>query len=126
MNKSASIYQKHLHFLAMEVYKPLMHLGTGFMWSYFSEQPLPYNLGNGNSLQLPHVKSHRFGINSLHFRGSMLWNNIPFSVTNSETLTGFKNKLKTLGNIHCTCVVCLKKCFKLFIFVFPIFYSLLM
>ena len=34
----------------------------------------------------------------------MLWNNLPFSVKNSETLTEFKNKLKALGNIHYTCV----------------------
>ena len=106
MNKSASIHQRHLQFLAIEVYKSLMHLNLGFMWSYFSEKPLPYNFRNGNSVQLPHVKSCRFGINSLCFRGSMLWNNLPFSVKISETLTEFKNKLKTLRNIHCTCVVC--------------------
>ena len=38
MNKSASIHQRHLQFLAIEVYKPLMHLKPGFMWSYFSEK----------------------------------------------------------------------------------------
>ena len=38
----------------------------------------------------------------------------------------FKNKLKTFGNIHCTCVVCRQKCFKLFVFVFTIFYSIFM
>ena len=83
-----------------------MHLNPGFMCSYFSEKSLSYNLRNGNSLQLPHVKSYRFGINSLRFTGSMLWNNLPFSVKNSETLTDFKNKLKTLANIHCACEVC--------------------
>ena len=41
-----------------------MHLNTGSMRPYFSEKPLPYNLRNGNSLQLPHVKLDRFGINS--------------------------------------------------------------
>ena len=82
-----------------------MHLNPGFMWSYFSEKPLPCNLRNGNSLQLPHAKSSRFGINSSRFKESMLWNNPPFSVKNSETLTEFKTKLKTLRNIHCTCIV---------------------
>ena len=76
------------------------------MWSYFSEKPLPYNLRNGYSLQLSHVKSYRFGIDSLCFRVSMLWNNYPVSVKNSETVTEFKNKLKTLGNIYCICIVC--------------------
>ena len=41
-----------------------MHLNPGFMCSYFSEKSLSYNLRNGNSLQLPHVKSYRFRINS--------------------------------------------------------------
>ena len=67
-----------------------MHLNPGFLWSYFSEKPLPYNLRNGNSLKLPQVKSYRFRINSLHFRGGMLWNNLPFSVKNSETLIELK------------------------------------
>ena len=84
-----SIHQRHLQFLAIEVYKSLMHLNLGFMWPHFSEKPLPYNLRNGKSVQLTHVKSYRFGIDSLRFRGSMLWNNLPFSVKNSETLTEF-------------------------------------
>ena len=102
MNKSTSIHQGHLQFLAIEVYKTLIHLNPEFMWSYFSEKPLPYNVRNGNSLQSRHAELYRFGINSLRFRGSRLWNNLPFSVKNSETLTEFKNKL----NIHCTCIVC--------------------
>ena len=91
------------------------------MWSYFSEKPLHCNLRNGNSLQLPLAKSYRFEINYLRFRRSILWNNLPFSVKNSETITEFKNKLKILGNIDCTCVVCQWKCFEFFICVFPIF-----
>ena len=106
MNKSASIHQRHVQFLAIEVYKPLIHLKPGFMWSYFSEKQLLYNIRNGNSLELPHVKSYCFGINLLRFRESTLWNNLPFSVKINETLTELKNKLKTFRNIHCTCVVC--------------------
>ena len=64
MNKSAYIHQRHLQFLAIDVYKSLMHLNTVSMRPHFSEKPLPYNLRNGNSLQLPHVKLDRFGINS--------------------------------------------------------------
>ena len=96
-----------------------MHLKPGFMWSYVSEKPLPYNLRNENSLQLPHVKSYHFGINSLCFREGMSWDNLPFPVKDSETLTEFKNKLKALENIHCTCVVCQQECFKLFICEIP-------
>ena len=76
------------------------------MWSSFEEKPIPKNLRDGSKLVLPQIKSSRFGINSLRFRGSLLWNNLPMSVTNCESLNEFKLELKNLGNIHCTCLVC--------------------
>ena len=35
---------------------------------------MPYNLRDGSNLVLPKTKSSRYGINSLRFRGSFLWN----------------------------------------------------
>ena len=56
-----------------------------FMWSYFNENPIPYDLRKGIKIFLPPVKSFRFGLNSIHFRGSILWNNLPSSIKNSLT-----------------------------------------
>ena len=74
------------------------------MWSYFEEKTMPYNLRHGSKLILPKTKSSRFGNNSL-FRGSLLWNNLPVSLKNQD-LSEFKQELKNLENIHCTCLVC--------------------
>ena len=106
LNKDLSIHQRYFHYLSTEVFKSIMHLNPQFMWSYFEEKPMPYNLGDGNKLVLPITKSLRFGINSLRFRGSLLWNNLPVSVKNCQNLNVFKLELKNLGNIHCTCLVC--------------------
>ena len=38
---------------------------------------MPYNLRDGSKHVLPKTKSSRFGINSLQFGGSLLWNNPP-------------------------------------------------
>ena len=76
------------------------------MWSYFEEKPMPYNLRDGSKLVLPKTKSSRFGINSLRFRGSLLWNNLPMSVKNCQSLNEFKLELKNLRNTHFTCLVC--------------------
>ena len=57
---------------------------------------MPYNLRDGSKLLLPKTKSSRFGINSLRFRGSLLWNNLPVSVKNCQTLNVFKLELKNL------------------------------
>ena len=75
------------------------------MWSYFEEKPMPYNLRDGSKLVLPKTKSSRFGINPLQFRGSLLWNNLSVSVKNCQSLNVFKLELKSLGNIHFTCLV---------------------
>ena len=54
------------------------------MWSYFEKKPMPYNLRDGSKLVLPKTKSSRFGINSLQFRVSLLWNNLPVPFKNCQ------------------------------------------
>ena len=74
MNNDLSIHQRHLRYLAIEVFKSIMHLNPQFMWSYFEEKPMPYNLRDGSKLVLPKTKSSRFGINSLQLEGVSLKN----------------------------------------------------
>ena len=68
INKDVNIHQKHLCILVLEVFKSIK---PEFMWSYFNENTMPYNLRNGNRLLLPPAKFVKFGINSLIFRGSL-------------------------------------------------------
>ena len=100
-----SIHQKHMRYLAIEVYKSLTMLNPGFMWNFSERNHIPYNLRRGDLLLLPPAKSTRFGVNSLAFRGSLLWNNLPPQVKESQTLEEFKNGMKNLRSIHCTCTV---------------------
>ena len=79
LNRSGdiSIYKKHLRYLAIEVYQSLAMLNPGFTWNLFERNHIPYNLRRGGLLLLPPAKSARYGVNSLAFRGSLLWNNLP-------------------------------------------------
>ena len=106
LNNNVSIRQRHLQYLALEVFKSFMHLNPEFMWSYFNENLIPYDLGKRIKVFLAQVKSFRLGLNSIHFRGSILRNNLASLIKNSQTINEFKGKLKNLGNIHCTCGVC--------------------
>ena len=91
-SNDVSIHQRHLRFLAIEVYKSLTNINPEFMWEFL--------------VYLPPARSSRYGINYLTFRGGLLWNNLPSNVKQSHNLEEFKLKLKNLGNIHCTCIVC--------------------
>ena len=75
-----SIHEKHLKHLTIEVYKSLTNLNPEFMWPFFKNKSIPYNLRNGNIYILPPARSSHYGINSVQFRGSLLWNNLPISV----------------------------------------------
>ena len=101
-----SIHEKHLRYLTIEVYKSLIMLNRGFMWNFFERSHIPYNLRRGDLLLLPPAKCTRYGVNSLAFRGSLLLNNLPPRVKESQTLEEFKNRIKNLRSIHCTCTVC--------------------
>ena len=85
-----SVHQRHLRYLAIDVFKSIMHLNPQFMWSYIKEKPMPYNLRDGSKLVLPKTKSSHF-----------------VSLKNCQSLNEFKLELKNQGNIHCTCLVCL-------------------
>ena len=76
------------------------------MWKFFNKNPVLYNLQKGDIVYLPLNRSSCCGINSLGFRGSLLWNSLPSNAKQSHNLEEFKFKLKNLGNIYCLCVVC--------------------
>ena len=76
------------------------------MWHYFNTNPIPYNSRKGNRLLIPPAKSVNFGTNLVTFRGSLLWNNLPLRLQNSQTIDDFKSDLKNLRKIHRTCIAC--------------------
>ena len=63
------------------------------MWNFFERNHIPYNLRQGDLLLLLPARSTRYDVNSLAFRGSLLWNNLSSQVNKSRTLGEFKNKL---------------------------------
>ena len=105
-NNEVSIYQKHLGALATEIYKSLADINPDFIKPYFIIKEMPYNLRNGCALKLPSANSMYYGINSVLFRACLMWNRLPGSVKQSQSLLEFKSKCKTLRNIICTCTIC--------------------
>ena len=100
------IHQKHLKHLAVEIYKSLANLNPEFMWPFFKNKSISYNLRNGNICILLLARSSHYGINSVQFRGSLLWNSLLILVKESVSVKEFKQKLNHVQKIHCSCVAC--------------------
>ena len=105
-SNSVSIHQRHLRFLVTEIFKSISQINPEFMWSFFKPKKLSYNLRKGPILNLPRTQSTYYGTNAIHFRGSLIWNNLPAKVKSSNSIFEFKTKIKNLRNIDCECLIC--------------------
>ena len=95
LNETVSVHQRHLRFLVTEVYKSTSYLNPKFYVLFlYSCKEIPYNLRKGQVLSLPPVRSAYYGTNSVHFRGSLIWNNLPGYIKSSRSVCEFKNNIK--------------------------------
>ena len=105
-NNEVSIHQKQLRILATEVFKSLADINPDFMKLYFTIKEIPNCLRNGNFLKILSTHSKRYGTNSVVFRACLVWNKLPLSVKQSQSLIEFKSKIKALKKINCSCKIC--------------------
>ena len=89
-----------------DTYVSLNNLNAEFIWSHFVFKNMTYNIRNGPLLRLPSAKSTSYVINSVLFRACLLWNSLPQSVKYSVSIAELKTKMKNLGNIDCSCILC--------------------
>ena len=90
LNNELSIHQKQLRILATEVFKSLADLNPDFMKSYLTIKEMPYCLRNGNFLKIASARSTRYGTNLILFPACLVWNKLPRSVKESQSLIEFK------------------------------------
>ena len=102
LDDNCSIHQKHLQLLMLEVYKSLNHYSPELLWDLFCRKQQPYNLRNQILIQLPSAKSTKYGTNSIVFKGSLLWNLLTNSYKISNTLSIFKQNIKSWKCNNCT------------------------
>ena len=65
------------------------------MWCFFENHHIPYSLRCGSVVKLRGTNTTIYGINSLNFRGAVLWNIVPKNVKPSKALPEFRRNLKT-------------------------------
>ena len=72
--RSITVDHKNLRSLLIEIYKTMNHLNRSYISEFFVKKDILYNLRTKELCRLPSAQSHRYGLNSLSFRGSLLCN----------------------------------------------------
>ena len=105
-SNSVSVHQRHLRFIMTEIFKSMSQVNSEFVWLCFKPKKLSCNLRKWPILNLPRTQSTCHGTNAIHFRGSLILNNLPAKVKSSNSVFQFKTKIKNLGNVDCGCLIC--------------------
>ena len=103
VDNKLKIHQKHLQFLAMEMYKCRNKLNPSSKRKAYEEKNTPYSVRRRVTLLAPDANTRKYVINSLKFRKSVLWNNLPANLKECQSLLEFKLLLKQNGSLLCTC-----------------------
>ena len=69
-----TIHVKNLQKIMLEVFKTLNYLNSSYLWDLFNVKQVEYNLRTKNLVMLPQIKTQTYGVNSITFRSSILWN----------------------------------------------------
>ena len=105
-NNEQTVHTKNLHKLMTEVYKSLNLQNPAFMLDLFIRKEVTYNLRVKDLLQLPTARTVLNGLNSIFFRGSILWNAISDEIKSSQSIASFKRKIKSSNGDDCNCNIC--------------------
>ena len=75
------------------------------MWSFFFHKEILHNLTKGQVLLLPPAILTYCETNSVHFRGSLIWNNLPSYTKPIRSVCEFKSNIKNFRDIDCGCLI---------------------
>ena len=76
----------------IEIYKTKKSLNPGFMSDIFEARDVQYDLRFKNTLG---IKTNSYGIETVRYLNQKLWQTLPRSVRESQSLTAFKKELRT-------------------------------
>ena len=101
-----NIHSRNVRTLLTEVFKIQSGFNPIFLSELFSPKLVPYSLRTSCLVTLPTANTSRYGINSLTFRASQLWNSLPDGIKMCESVQKFKTNLASWDKITCLCPLC--------------------
>ena len=69
-----------LQLLMTKIFKTKSHLNPPFIKDIFQERNMKYNLRHGNDAKVPKVRTTSFGIETIAYLGSRLWQLLPHEI----------------------------------------------
>jgi hypothetical protein len=97
---------RRIRTMARETFKILNGLAPPVLSNLVQKQDHKYNFRYTNLLQIPQVKSSRYGKSSFMYAAPVLWNSLPDNYRSCSNFNEFKNLISFWNGKSCTCIAC--------------------
>ena len=91
---SFTIHHRNIQNLAIELYKIKENLSNELMSSIFLPRLIKFNLRTQSDFLRGSVNSSKYGLNSIRFFASKVWQTVPMEKKNLKILEDFRNKIR--------------------------------
>ena len=102
-DRSFTIHQRNIQSLAIELFKVKGNLSNNIMYDIFQTRKINYNLRSQTDSASICVNTKKFGLNSLRYFASKVWNMVPLEIKNFGSIKIFKTKIRNWEPKDCYC-----------------------
>ena len=104
-DNSFTIHHRNIESLRIEIYKIKQNLSNEIMTSIFPPKVIKYNLRTQSDFLRISVNSDKYGLNSVRFFASKVWQMVRMEMKNLKSLEDFKNKSRRCESNGCDCTL---------------------
>ena len=105
-DKSFTIHQKNIQSLAIEQFKVKRNLSNVIMYNILITRTLTYNLRSQTDFVRDCVNAQRYGLNSLSYFASKVWDMIALQINNIISFQKFKTEVRKWAAESRFCYLC--------------------
>ena len=92
--------------LIVEIYKTLNYINQSFTLDYFLRKDTKCDLRIKDALNIPTTTSVFNGMDSIKFRGSLLWNSMLDLIKSAHTAAIFRKDMENWSGEKFSCKIC--------------------
>lgn len=106
--KAPDLYTSRIHSIALETFKSIRKLNPAFLHDFFIPQEENYEFRGVAQLEIPRVRTEKYGTNSFRFQGAKIWNSLSLGPMCAESPKHMKKELLEESSVNmCQCETCL-------------------
>ena len=106
LDNSVSIHHKNIQKVAIEMYKVKNNLSLPLINNLFKFNSSNYNLRGKRTWDIPEVRTVSHGMETIRYRGPLIWEMLPSFIKDSKNVITFKNNIRNWKATECKCRLC--------------------